>query len=97
MYQENIKKSLWSDYGKIKQNELLQDEECCPTEEIPYRGSTFNVGLKNTTTIHIVEMLCQQKKVSSRSFLDLGTINEKQWKKTQKRSLKYKLWTYLRI
>jgi len=50
-------------------------------EEIPYAGSTFNMGLRNTTTISIAEILCQQKTVSHKSFLDLGTVNEKSWKK----------------
>jgi len=37
---------------------VLQDEECCPEEEIPYAGSTFNVGLRSTTAIYSAQVLC---------------------------------------
>lgn len=55
---------------------VLQDEECCPEEEIPYAGSTFNVGLRSSTAVYSAEVLCQQKKVSHVSVLDLNAINE---------------------
>lgn len=50
--------------------------KCCPEEEIPYAGSTFNVGLRSSTAVYSAEVLCQQKKVSHDSVLDLNTINE---------------------